>query len=174
MNEGFSERLRRAFADASMAEIARAVEVPHATIRNYFASGRLPAPEVLIKIAKVTNISLNWLLLGTGEMYAGPRQNIDLGRILEDKIDEILERKLTGAEAAATRREPLTAFDIDRAVRSYDDPQRVMEEWFRFEGRAYPRDYGVIFFQGWESYSAAEKLEAVRDAKKVLDRSLKN
>ena len=39
--------------------------------------------------------------------------------------------------------------------------------------REYPEDYGVVFFQGWSSYSKAEKIEAVRDAKKVLDRTLK-
>ncbi len=94
MSDGFAARLRRAFDEASMAEIARRIEVPHATIRNYFVSGRLPAPEVLIKIAKATNISLNWLLLGTGEVYAGARKDIDLGRLFEEKIKEIVERKM--------------------------------------------------------------------------------
>ncbi len=64
-------------------------------------------------------------------------------------------------------------FDIESSVQSYDNPQRVISEWFRFEGRKDPGDYGVIFFQGWESYSDLEKIEAVRDAKKVLDRTLK-
>jgi len=31
----------------------------------------------------------------------------------------------------------------------------------------------VAFFSGWESYTADEKAEAIRDAKKVLDRTLR-
>jgi len=48
-----------------------------------------------------------------------------------------------------------------------------MSEWFRHEGRRAPKDFGVIFFQGWETYTDAEKAEAVKDAKKVLDRALR-
>ena len=55
-----------------------------------------------------------------------------------------------------------------------DDPQAVMGEWFRHESRDYPQDYGVIFFGGWETSSLQNKIEAVIDAKKVLDRSLKS
>jgi transcriptional regulator with XRE-family HTH domain len=175
MSDGFAARLRRAFDNASMAEIARRIEVPHATIRNYFVSGRLPAPEVLMKIAKATNISLNWLLLGTGEVYAGARRDIDLGRLFAEKINEIIDRKLgagAGIQDLGTVDES-AEFNIENAVRKFDDPQRVISEWFRFEGRDDPGDYGVIFFQGWESYSDTEKIEAVRDAKKVLDRTLK-
>jgi AcrR family transcriptional regulator len=175
MSEGVADRLRQAFGNASMADIARAIGVPHATIRNYFVSGRLPAPEVLIKIAKATNISLNWLLLGTGEMHAGARRAIDLGRILEEKIEEIIDRKLRTQEVQTSdTSDSVHDFNIEDAVRRYDDPQRVMNEWFRHESREYPTDYGVIFFQGWETYTDREKIEAVLDAKKVLDRTLKN
>jgi AcrR family transcriptional regulator len=50
MDASFSQRLADAFGNMTMAEIARRIGVPHATIRNYF-QGRLPAPDVLIKIA---------------------------------------------------------------------------------------------------------------------------
>ena len=175
MNEGFKERLKKMFDFASMAEIARIIDVPHATVRNYF-SGRLPAPEVLIKIANATNISLNWLLLGQGEMYAAKRLSIDLNGLLEEKIDEILERKLIPQSMPVQNLGDIDLrppFDVERAVRKHADPQKVMNEWFRHEGRKYPKDYAVIFFQGWESYSDEERIEALRDAKKVLDRTLR-
>jgi hypothetical protein len=35
----------------------------------------------------------------------------------------------------------------------------------------YSRDYSVVFFRGWDAFSPTEKAEAVRDAKRVLDRS---
>ncbi|MGH7783253.1 MAG: helix-turn-helix domain-containing protein [Candidatus Binatia bacterium] len=174
LSEDFQERFKKMFDFASMAEIARIIEVPHATVRNYFA-GRLPAPEVLIKIANATNISLNWLLLGQGEMYAAKRRSIDLNRLLEQKIDEIIEQKLGSQSLTVGDRDTADSaspFDVETAVQKHADPQKVMNEWFRHEGRKYPKDYGVIFFQGWESYSDAERIDALRDAKKVLDRTL--
>src|SRR4051812_24639436 len=94
MNRDFVERLRTAFENASMAEVARRLKIPHATVRNYYG-GRLPAPEVLIKIANETGVSLNWLLIGTGDKYAGQAAPIGLGRLIEEKIDQIIDEKLS-------------------------------------------------------------------------------
>ena len=174
MNIEFIQRLYTAFNNASMADVARRLKMPHATVRNYY-QGRLPAPEVLIKIALETGVSLNWLLIGTGNMYAGDVAPIGLGRFLEEKIGEIIDQKLA-ARAAGIQDlgavDQSSVFDVEAAVLRLDDPQAVMGEWFRHEGRKYPRDYGVVFFNGWESFSPADKIAAVRDAKKVLDRSL--
>jgi hypothetical protein len=65
------------------------------------------------------------------------------------------------------------AFDIEAALRRSPDPHAVMKDWFKHEGRQYPKDLGIMFFQGWESYTEREKIEAIRDAKNVLDRTLK-
>ena len=101
MNDEFSRRLSQAFDFARMSDIARRIGVPHATVRNYF-HGRMPAPEVLIKIAGETNVSLNWLLTGNGDVYVGPGPQWDLGQILEAKIGEIVDRKLAPTEASFT------------------------------------------------------------------------
>lgn len=169
MNRDFIERLHRAFDNGSMADVARRLKIPHATVRNYY-QGRLPAPEVLIKIANETGVSLNWLLIGTGEMYAGQHPPIGLGKFIEAKIGEIIDEKLAILNLGTA--EFTEAFDVEAAVLRLDDPQLVMGEWFRHEGRAYPHDYGVVFFQGWETFSLRDKVAAVRDAKRVLDRSL--
>lgn len=176
MGKDFTERLKQAFDYATMAEIARRIEVPHATIRNYF-QGRMPAPEVLIKIAAQTHVSLNWLLSGTGQMYLSGERPVDFDRLLEERITQVVDRILTErgvsfVEELGTIDEP-PAFDVVAAVMRLGDPEKVMSEWFRHEGREYPADFGVVFFQGWESFSANEKLDAVRDAKKVLDRTLR-
>jgi transcriptional regulator with XRE-family HTH domain len=176
MNKEFSERIAQAFDYAKMSEIARRLGVPHATIRNYF-HGRLPAPEVLIKIAEETNVSINWLLMGNGDMFLGVPKHLDLGSIMEMKIREIVDRKLSGETRASVMDlgniDSAPAFDVVDAVQRLNDPQKIMSKWFRHEGRKYPQDYGVAFFSGWESYSDDEKVEAIRDAKKVLDRTLK-
>ena len=171
----FQDRLARIFDYGTMAEIARRLDLPHATIRNYFG-GRLPSPEVLIKIADATNVSLNWLLMGTGEMYAGKPRGLDIGVVLEERISEIIDRKLAERvepnEIKPAVLEEAKMFDVDEAVERLRDPNEVMGEWFKFEGREYPQDFGVVFFQGWESFSPTERRDAVRDAKKVLDRTL--
>jgi transcriptional regulator with XRE-family HTH domain len=177
MDQEFSKRLQEAFGFATMAAVAKRLGIPHATVRNYY-NGRLPAPEVLIKIANETNVSLNWLLIGAGEMYAGEPKRIDIDDIIDKRIEQAIDRKLASKrgegiqELGAVDMPP--AFDIENALRRSNDPHTVMSEWFKHEGREYPQDFGVVFFQGWETYTEREKLEAIRDAKKVLDRTLKS
>lgn len=175
MSRDFIERLHKAFNNESMADVARRLKIPHATVRNYY-KGRLPAPEVLIKIANETRVSLNWLLIGTGDMFGGQRPPIGLGKFIEDRIGEIIDQKLESLGKDAVKdlgavdfRE---AFDVEESVLRLGDPQSVMNEWFRYEGREYPQDYGIVFFRGWETFSPEDKAAAVRDAKRVLDRSM--
>lgn len=160
-----------------MADVARRLDIPHATVRNYY-NGRLPAPDVLIKIAGETNVSLNWLLMGTGDMYAGQAPKIGLGRFLEDRIGEIIDEKLASLRGEGVVNlgsiDIREEFDVEDALNRLGDPQSVMSEWFRYEGREYPQDYGVVFFRGWETFSVKDKIAAIRDAKRVLDRSLAN
>ena len=102
-NPDYVDRLNKVFANATMAEVARRLGVPHATVQNYYRKGRLPATEVLIKIAEVTNVSLNWLLRGTGDMYAVHRPPIGLGEFIEEKIGEMIEQRFAAAGKPAPR-----------------------------------------------------------------------
>ena len=167
MNEGFVERLGRAFGGQSVAKVARRLGVSHATVRNYYL-GRLPSPEVLMLIANETGVSLNWLLLGEGSVYADKRSAVTFDQLIEERITQMIDERLGDSKPPA----PPAVFDVETAVERFNDPERVMSEWLRFEGREYPRDYGVVFFRGWESFSPEDKIAAVRDAKRVLDRSL--
>lgn len=176
MNNDFTQRLKEAFEFASMAEIARRIDVPHATVRNYF-HGRMPAPEVLIKIASQTNISINWLLTGVGPKFVSGCEPLNFDRFLAERVTEIVERMLN--ERGVTPAEDIglideaPVFDVEAAMRRFGDPQEIMRDWFRYEGREYPADFGVVFFKGWEGFTEEEKLDAVRDAKNVLDRTLR-
>ncbi|MEO6050195.1 MAG: helix-turn-helix domain-containing protein [Pyrinomonadaceae bacterium] len=175
MSKEFILRLNEAFDNESMADVARRLKIPHATVRNYY-QGRLPAPDVLIKIAKETGVSLNWLLIGTGDTYAGQVAPIGLGKFIEEKIGQIVDQKLAAREFVDIQdlgtADGSDVFDVEAAVLRLNDPERVMSEWLRHEGRDYPQDYSVVFFNGWETFSPADKVAAVRDAKRVFDRSL--
>lgn len=173
MSKEFSSRLRQAFDFATMAEVARRLNVPHATVRNYYG-GRLPAPEVLIKIANETDVSLNWLLTGKGDMLAGTTAPREPGRALERLINEIVDERIAARDASnseigSTRNAP--EFDIETSVRRNNDPQRALSEWYEFDSVDAPDDYGVVFFRGWQTFTTEQKVEAVRDARRVLDRS---
>ena len=172
MDKDFVSRLKKTFNDAKMSDVARRLDIPHATVRNYY-HGRLPAPDVLIKIARQTGVSLNWLLLGTGEMYASAAP-VSFGRIVEEKIAEMIDRRFAQLDVQHTPGKTPSTFDVEGALAGYDDPQRVMREWFRYEKRAYPEDFGIVFFRGWESFTLEDKAAAVRDAKQMIDRVLKN
>lgn len=175
MSRDFIERLHRVFDNESMADVARRLKIPHATVRNYY-QGRLPAPEVLIKIAGETGVSLNWLLMGTGDMFAGERPPIGIGKFIEGKIIEIVDQRLAARGASdVTELDSVDVreeYDVEAAILRLGDPQSVMIDWFRHEGREAPKDYGVVFFSGWETFSLENKVAAVQDAKRVLDRSL--
>jgi transcriptional regulator with XRE-family HTH domain len=175
-NPDFVKRLNRIFEGATMAVVAKRLGIPHATVRNYY-HGRLPAPEVLIKIAATTGVSLNWLLLGRGEMFVGETGPVGLGRFIEHKIREIIDERLDERLRPQIQEvhgiDMAEDFDTDAAIERTNDPQRVMREWFAHEGREYPQDYGVVFFRGWKAFTKAEKIAAVRDAKKVLDELLR-
>jgi transcriptional regulator with XRE-family HTH domain len=174
-NKDFIVRLRKLFEGESMADVARRLDMPHATVRNYY-NGRLPAPEVLMKIANETGVSLNWLLIGAGDMYGGQRPPIGLGKFLEERITEIVDQRIASlGKDVVTELKTVDfreAFDVEAAVLKFKDPQSVMSEWFRYEGREYPQDYGIVFFRGWAAFSQEDRVAAVYDAKRVLDRSL--
>ncbi len=173
VNKDFVLRLDRTFEHEMMSDVARRLGIPHATVRNYY-QGRLPAPEVLIKIANVTNVSLNWLLTGKGDMYGNQKPAVGLGRFIEDKVIEIVDKRLAAlGHGAVQDLGSVDAFDVETAIVSYDDPIRVMNDWFAHEGRKSVSDFGVLFFNGWESFTRDEKVAAINDAKRVIDRSIK-
>ena len=116
--------------------------------------------------------------MGVGDMFLGIPKHLDLGSVLEMKIGEIVDRRLAGRNPSVSdgHRTILIRhrrFDVVDAVTEARRPAKDHEQVVSTRGRKYPQDYGVAFFSGWESYSDDEKVEAIRDAKKVLDRTLK-
>lgn len=87
-----------------------------------------------------------------------------------ERIKEAIQK---GIEGAIMDLGTVDEFDIDGAIERLGDPYRVMEEWMQSEGLEYPRDYGVMFFDGWESLTPQQRADAIRDARKLLERTLK-
>ncbi|MBK6589883.1 MAG: helix-turn-helix domain-containing protein [Acidobacteria bacterium] len=71
----FGERLRLAFGNAKYAQIAAKMGVSEATVKVYMA-GRVPDDKKLVKISKLTNCSLHWLLTGEGDRFVSGSGNL--------------------------------------------------------------------------------------------------
>jgi cellulose biosynthesis protein BcsQ len=63
---GFGKRFKEAFGNRQNYEIAELLGLSDSAITTYVA-GRVPAADKLIKISKITNCNLHWLLTGEGE-----------------------------------------------------------------------------------------------------------
>ena len=170
----FGERLKTIFGNATNREIASLLGVSPPAVQNY-VDGRVPPAETLMKIAAVTNCDLHWLLTG--------KESPTKTEIVEKKIfDPLIDRSAMQAMIREIVREELLqadvqdlgsvdGFDLAEAVERLDDPQAIMNEWYRADGLAAPADYGIVFFRGWKAFSREEKIAALRDARRVLDRA---
>lgn len=72
LNPKFGDRLKDAFDNAPLADIAQQLGMTYHAIRNY-AQGRVPAPEILLQIFELTGCSIHWLLTGDGPKRIGSR-----------------------------------------------------------------------------------------------------
>ena len=79
-NEKFVERFIEVCGSDQPAVISKKLEISYQAARNYLG-GRLPDANILIKIAKNTPFSLNWLLTGEGERYIEKKPATDLDSI---------------------------------------------------------------------------------------------
>lgn len=131
----FISRLEELFNTNEPSQLQRKLGVTYQSAKNYL-TGRKPNAEVLEKIVEVTDVSLNWLLMGQGPKY------------LRDE------------------------FSLERTIELHDDWYDVMREWYEFEGREMPEDLGAGFMKGWSGLSPAEKADAIRDLKRLVDRAV--
>lgn len=66
---------------------------------------------------------------------------------------------------------PEADFDLETEIRDGLPPDVIMSKWLIYEGKEPPHDYGLLMFGGWETMTPEERTDALRDAKKVLDRN---
>lgn len=167
----FGDRFADLFAGKKQIQIAEALDVTDAAVRNYLG-GRVPDAEKLQLIARVTGCDLHWLLTGEGLKFKRDEteQNVpSLEEVLDRKIREIVREELR--QTPVQDLGSVDGFDLEAAVERYDDPQVIMNEWYRADGLAAPADYGIVFFRGWKAFSREEKIAALRDARKVMERT---
>ncbi len=67
---GFPERLKLAMAGQSARAFARAIGKSDAVVRQYLSGESEPTRKVLLAIARVANVAVEWLVSGKGKMRA--------------------------------------------------------------------------------------------------------
>jgi transcriptional regulator with XRE-family HTH domain len=110
-DSSFGDRLRHVFNGASNIDIAERLGAAPSAITNYMG-GRLPAGDILKKIAEQTGCDLNWLLTGKeakGEGGVVPVQEsfIDLGEVRRDAVKEFLMAQLVAISNSENKHERL-------------------------------------------------------------------
>lgn len=72
----FIARLTELCETSRPAEVQRLLGIPYQSAKNYL-TGRYPDSAVLIKIARRTGCSIDWLLTGTGKKFLDIEPNLD-------------------------------------------------------------------------------------------------
>lgn len=102
----FGKRLKEAFDFESNASIARRLEVPDMTVKNYVDGTRLPTGEMLLWISRKSGRSIDWLLTGRNS------QAIEIEELFsETEIERI--RKVRGTRSFAETVRLLTIALLD-------------------------------------------------------------
>lgn len=167
----FGIRLKQAFAPLNNKEIAAKLGVVPSAVQNYLG-GRMPDGSTLLRISQLTGCDIHWLLTGENshDVNQQPVEPISLDSVFERRMREIVREELR-APRSVQDLGSVDEFDLETAVERYDDPQAIMNEWYRADGLAAPADFGVIFFSGWRTFTLKQKIDALRDARRVLDRA---
>ena len=63
---GILNRIKEIFKGLSQLEIAKICGVSQPAVNQYFKRGSLPSYDIMLKIAKYGNVSLDWILTGKG------------------------------------------------------------------------------------------------------------
>ncbi len=81
---------------------------------------------------------------------------------------EMLDLALTSVE----RKVP-SDFDLATAIQTLNDPSEVLNAWYKHDGLSAYDDYSPQFFHGWDAFTLDERVEAITDVRRVLDRQNK-
>jgi len=92
-------RLVQVFNAKDLKEVAQIIDENYSSLHNWASQRRDFPTNVLIKIAKMANTSIDWILTGASGAQFVSTDNADFGKILEDKIREIVREEITGGTA---------------------------------------------------------------------------
>lgn len=67
--ESVRDRIKKLFKGRSLRKVSLDWDLPYSTLNNYFSRSATPSVDVLVKIAELENVSLNWLATGRDDTH---------------------------------------------------------------------------------------------------------
>lgn len=127
--------------------------------------------EKLQNFRKYTKRSIDWLLTGIEETPAELPQPVHED-IFTSRIREIVRDEIREAMAAVPVQElgAVDDFDIEAAVRKYDNALFVLRDWYAHENVAVQLPQ-TLDFKGWEKLTLEQKVHEVIGAKETIDQA---
>jgi len=92
-------RIVQAFDAKDLKEVAQIIGENYSSLHNWASQRRDFPTIVLIKIAKMANTSIDWILTGENANQFVSSDNADFGKILEDKIREVVREEISNGTA---------------------------------------------------------------------------
>lgn len=62
--ESIQDRIKQLVGDRSLRKVSQLWDIPYSTLNNYFEKNTMPGLSVTAKIAKIENVSIDWLVFG--------------------------------------------------------------------------------------------------------------
>ncbi|HGE8482847.1 helix-turn-helix domain containing protein [Serratia nevei] len=69
--ESIQDRLKKLMGPRSLRKAASDWGFPYSTLNNYFAKGTTPGVDVVVRVAEIEQVSVQWLILGTDDPSGG-------------------------------------------------------------------------------------------------------
>jgi hypothetical protein len=92
-------RIVRAFGVKDLKEAAFVLGENYSSLYNWSSQRRDFPTNVLIKIAKMTNHSIDWILTGENQVAGLPAKNESFEQVLEEKIRRIVREEIASGAA---------------------------------------------------------------------------
>ncbi|EJZ7599676.1 XRE family transcriptional regulator [Salmonella enterica] len=72
--ESIQTRIKQLVGDRSLRKVSQLWDIPYSTLNNYFEKNTMPGLSVTAKIAKIENVSIDWLVFGEPHVQQQPQQ----------------------------------------------------------------------------------------------------
>ncbi|EGN6234755.1 bacteriophage CI repressor [Salmonella enterica] len=72
--ESIQTRIKQLVGDRSLRKVSQLWGIPYSTLNNYFEKNTMPGLSVTAKIAKIENVSIDWLVFGEPHVQQQPQQ----------------------------------------------------------------------------------------------------
>lgn len=88
-------RLIQAFEAKNLKEVAQTIDESYSSLHNWTTKRRDFPTNVLIKIARLANTSIDWILTGESKIEAAERVDSSFDKMFEEKIREIVRQEIS-------------------------------------------------------------------------------